>query len=433
MKRNSAWGWAGMLMVLGGALLACSDVGDSSAVPGAGDDATADGSPGAGSDANQSGGDSAPGEAGSADEGGSQGDSTAAETGSGDSSRADSTVVDTGTLDSGTPGPGAQDAGGVVSPVPDTGGGGISPPAEGGGTVPATVDAGTSDGGAVDASIPEAGPNDAGGADSTLDGSMFDASIQEGGAPDAGGPDSGGGEAGIADAGSDTGSVQGQDSGGGPTPCTTAPCAASGPNSVHCEASPQHVCTPTEALIVNYDIANNAQGPGVNLPASCYTCMIANACLDGSGNGTPPAGNGSGTDVSNSECGDPNGAGANAPFDNPNVSRTNVAQCFDALTCALTSNGSASNCTHSQLPPSVSNCYCGANIGSLCLASPASAVGVCATSIAADIGSTDPTTVLEHFTDTTYSPGAVGLAILNCALTAPATPPSAAKCPTCFH
>jgi len=146
-------------------------------------------------------------------------------------------------------------------------------------------------------------------------------------------------------------------------------------------------------------------------------------------------GNGSGTDVTNSECGDPNGPGANFPFDNPNVSGASVAatqRCLDALNCALNSNGSTPNCTKSEAPHSVSNCYCGANTGSTCLASPASAIGVCASNIATDLGTTDPTTALGKFTDTTYSPGGVGLAILNCALTAPATTPAAATCPTCF-
>ncbi len=240
-------------------------------------------------------------------------------------------------------------------------------------------------------------------------------------------------EAGAPEVGPDTGAETG--SGGAPTPCTTAPCAASGPNSVQCAASPNGVCTPTEAIIVAHDILKNGQGPGVNTNGSCYTCLVANACLDGSGNGPPPAGNGSGIAVTSSECGDPNGAGSNPPFDNPNVSSTNVAHCLDALTCTLTSSGanSPSECSLSQLPASVSNCFCGAHTGSTCLSSPAAAIGVCASSIATDIGSTDPTTVLSHFTDPTYSPGGVGLAILNCGLTAPATPPAAAKCPSCFN
>jgi hypothetical protein len=220
-----------------------------------------------------------------------------------------------------------------------------------------------------------------------------------------------------------------------PTACITAPCAASGTNSVRCQASANGVCTPTEAVIVAHDILKNGQGPGVNTNGSCYTCLIANACLDGSGTGVPPAGNNSGTPVTNSECGDPNGAGVNFPFDNPNASTSNPANCLSALTCVITSNGAnpASECSLSQAPPSVSNCYCGANTGSLCLSSPASAIGVCASIIDTDIGSTDPTTVLSNFTNTTFSPGGVGLAILNCGLTAPATPPAAAKCPSCFN
>ncbi len=223
--------------------------------------------------------------------------------------------------------------------------------------------------------------------------------------------------------------------GGPPTACTVAPCGVCGPNSVQCAASPNGVCTPTEALIVAHDVIKNGQGPGINTNGSCYTCLVANACLDSSGSGPPPAGNGSGIAVTSSECGDPNGAGVNPPFDNPNASTSNPASCLSALSCALTSNGAnpASECSLSQLPASVSNCYCGANTGSSCLSSPAAPIGACASIIDTDIGSTDPTTVLSHFTDPTFSPGGVGLAILSCGLTAPATPPAAAKCPTCFN
>ncbi len=251
-------------------------------------------------------------------------------------------------------------------------------------------------------------------------------------------------DASTVDTGIDTGAVDtgidtGTGSGGAVSACTTAPCAASGANSVQCAASPNGVCTPTEAIIVAHDILKNGQGAGINTNGSCYTCLVVNACLDGSGTGGPgPTGNGSGISVTNSECGDPNGAGVNPPFDNPNVSGASAAatqQCLDALTCTLTSSGAnpASECSLSQLPPSVSNCYCGAHTGSTCLSSPAAAIGVCASNIDTDIGSTDPTTVLSHFTDTTHSGGGVGLAVLNCGLTAPATAPAAAKCPTCFN
>ncbi len=216
-----------------------------------------------------------------------------------------------------------------------------------------------------------------------------------------------------------------------PTACTSAPCGA---NTVTCPASANGVCTATEQLIINHDILKNNQAAGAPSNSSCYACLVLNACLDSSG-AAFPAGNGSGTPVTNSECGDPNGAGVNFPFDNPNASTSNPAACLSALSCVLTSNGTnpSSECSLSQVPPSVSNCYCGANTGSSCLGSPADAIGVCASTIDTDIGQTDPTTVLSHFTDTTYSPGSVGLQVLNCGLTSPATPPAAAKCPTCFN
>jgi hypothetical protein len=148
------------------------------------------------------------------------------------------------------------------------------------------------------------------------------------------------------------GSCEGQP----PTACVAAPCGVCGPNSVLCSGSPNGVCTPTEALIVAHDVLKNGQGPDINTDGGCYTCLVANACLDSSGSGPPPAGNGSGTAVTNAECGDPNGPGLNPPFDNPNVSLTNVGQCLDALACTLTTDGTnpASECSLSQPPASVS-------------------------------------------------------------------------------
>jgi stigma-specific protein Stig1 len=223
-----------------------------------------------------------------------------------------------------------------------------------------------------------------------------------------------------------------------PVACTGFTAGANTPaGCVTCPASPNGVCTATEQVIIAHDILKNAQLAGAPKTTSCYSCLVINACLDSSA-AAFPAGNGSGIAVTNSECGDPSGAGDNPPFNNVNVSGASAAAtaaCIDALSCALTSNNTspASECSLSQAPPSVSNCYCGADTGSTCLSSPAAAIGVCASKIAADIGTTDPTTVLSHFTDTTFSGGGVGLAILNCGLTAPATPPAAAKCPTCFN
>ena len=206
------------------------------------------------------------------------------------------------------------------------------------------------------------------------------------------------------------------------------------PGCVTCPASPNGVCTATEQVIIDHDILKNGQSHGAPKTTSCYSCLVLNACLDSSG-AAFPAGNGSGTPVTNSECGDPNGAGLNPPFDNRNASTSNPANCLSALACALTSNGAnpPTECSLSQVPASVSNCYCGAATGSSCLSSPAAPIGVCASIVDTDIGLTDPTSVLANFVDRAFSPGGVGLAILDCGLSARAPPPAAANCPTCFN
>ncbi|MGA7122265.1 MAG: hypothetical protein WBY94_19335, partial [Polyangiaceae bacterium] len=439
MKRNRAWGWAAVLVLWSSSIVGCSDVGDSSAVPGqggGGDDAAAGTPVGESGVPNQSSGEAASeaAPANAPDAGAPEVGSTVSDSGGADSSHPDSTV--SATMDSGSPGTTTPETGGPP-PVMESGSPSPQPEAsvpDTGTTNPGTPDAGMDAGPATS----DAGPQDAGGLDATVADTGVDAETPDTGTPDSGASDSGE-DTGTPDAGNDAGRDSGSDtgastdSGGSPTPCTTAPCAASGANSVHCAASANGVCTATEALIVSYDIAYNGQGPGENLTTSCYTCMVVNACIDGSGaSGPGPTGNGSG-DVTNSECGDPNGPGVNFPFDNANVSGASMAatqRCLDALNCALNSNGSSPNCTKSEVPHSVSNCYCGANTGSNCLTSPASPIGVCASNIATDLGTTDPTTVEGKFTDTTYSAGGVGLAILNCALTAPATAPAAATCPT---
>ncbi|MDP9002656.1 MAG: hypothetical protein M3O46_21410 [Myxococcota bacterium] len=197
-----------------------------------------------------------------------------------------------------------------------------------------------------------------------------------------------------------------------PTACTTAPCAASGANSAQCVGSPGGVCTPTQAIIMNYDIAHNGQGAGAAVAIGCYRCMVDNACLDADGTT-----NTLGTAVTNAECGDPDPASPNPPFASRNVSATNVPHCIDALSCLLTGNaGAVPHCTTTPpSPASVSNCFCGSNRGSACIASPSAPVGTCASKEFTDLGTTDPTTALSHYTDTTFSPGGVGNAILNCA------------------
>lgn len=261
--------------------------------------------------------------------------------------------------------------------------------------------------GVMDSTVPDTGAPDTGGSDVTVADAV---------SPDTGQADSAVRDTGPADsARTDVGTAEtGVDSAGGSTTaCTVAPCSASGPNSAKCSGSPNGVCTPTQAIVMNYDIAHNGQGPGAPIALGCYMCMITNACLDADGTT-----NTLGTAVTNAECGDPDvPPPANPPFASRNVSATNTAKCIDAFTCLLTGNGGAEpHCTTTApSPPSISNCFCGTNRGSTCIASPSAPNGICAAREVIDLGTTDPTTALSHYVDTTYSPGGVGNAILNCA------------------
>jgi hypothetical protein len=394
--RARARGWLALVVVLcGGATGACSDVGDSSAVPagpGGGDDSTAPeaqtGTPDPGIDGMSA--DSPVTEAGSSDASTPYADSTVAEAGR--ESSADSTVVETGPVSTSADG-GALDAGAPDTGALDTG----------------RADSAGGDAGPANTGVADARPGDSSTEDAGSD-SASDSAVADTGAPDAG---------------RDTG---GPDASNSVSACVTAPCAATGADSARCSGSPGGVCTPTEAIVMNYDIAHSGQGPGAPLPGGCYMCLVANACIDADGTT-----NGLGIPVTNAECGDPNGMGENPPFDSLNGSSTSVPACLDALTCVLTGDeGALPHCTTALSPFTTGNCFCGANRGAACIASPSSPTGVCASSEFTDLGTTDPTTATGHFTDPT-NPGGVGNAIMNCAVTALSggtTPPI--DCGSCF-
>lgn len=268
---------------------------------------------------------------------------------------------------------------------------------------------------------PSVGPMDGSGEAMSADAGFGDVASTDAGAFDAFGEDSSVVDTGSADTGrADFATADGAPDAGADsnttstTACTTAPCATSGPNSARCSGSPDGVCTPSEAVVMNYDIAHNGQGPGTPVAAGCYICMITNACLDADGTT-----NTLGTAVTSAECGDPDPAPAtvNPPYASRNVSLSNVANCIDALTCSITGNGGAEpHCTVSAPPPaSISNCFCGQHRGSACITSAAAPTGVCAAKEFIDLGTTDPVAALSHYTDETFSPGGVGNAILNCA------------------
>jgi hypothetical protein len=206
----------------------------------------------------------------------------------------------------------------------------------------------------VDTGAPESSTPDAamdGGVDSTVDASNNETGSDSG--PDAtvdAGPDAGidtGIDAGT-DGSTDTGGPDAPIDAGGPTPCTMAPCAAHGPNSVLCDGNTMHnnVCTPTEALYVERDIAKGYLTAAGQLDpsTSCYECMMSNGGLN---DDLVP------TDKGN-ECGDVPSTAKTL------TGETGVQACLDTLTCMI-----AQACDTAS-PPSF--CFCGAGgAGTACL------------------------------------------------------------------
>ena len=369
----------------------CSDVGDSSAVPGQGREA------GSGEDATFLSGDDS-GETGSSS------------TVSGDSTTSSGTE-DSGALgeepgvaaDTGVPG---SDGGTEQDAVMST----ADAPVDSAAVQPETssvVDAGQDVG--SDTSVPEASPDvsteaqtDAGDASQSVPDTGVDATLDSGAGVDCPMPEA----------------------------CTQAPC---GNNCVPCwGSSTTGVCTPTEALVINYDILKNALTATAppSKATSCYYCMIAGICLDSLPKESVEV-DGVKVITENAqglECGDPMTA--------DNIAAMNPGQCLDALSCTLTGNGSNVTCTTStpdmaSTDPNatVGNCYCGANMGADCINPSLGPIGVCKANEATDVsayvgGASDVTDTLADFTAPNLSPGGVGNQVLNCALTA--------NCNACF-
>ncbi len=226
-----------LALAMGVAATACSDVGDSSAVPSTGGDSTMEGGSIDATAADDS----------------ETGVSTDATNDGG--SAADALLRDAGTVDSATTVTGAEDAGVTGPGTPDAGGSAMGMP-----------DAGAKEAGAA------ADAGDAG----TLGVDAADAGMTtEGGGPTSG-PDAG--DAGAVDSGQ--GGTEG--GGGGLRPCTVA----GDMNCVQCQyndTAPRAdgTCTPTEATIVQYDIdQGHSPTSGASGPDTCYGCLAYNGCLD---------------------------------------------------------------------------------------------------------------------------------------------------------
>jgi hypothetical protein len=204
------------------------------------------------------------------------------------------------------------------------------------------------------------------------------------------------------------------DAGAIPTPCTSVPCTASGPNSVECDGNtgmnaPAGVCTPTEVRLVDRDVKNGNLTPAGQLkpyaPAtktgSCYECMVFNDCIDDDVNGD-----------SGNECADVKVATLDT--------EPGPQECLDTLDCIQSSVCDTAN------PPE--SCFCGTASGASCLTAGAAngpclsleidglAIGTCSTTYPAAKSCTegDPTATSKAYDDQTRPAGNAN-ALLGCA------------------
>jgi hypothetical protein len=336
----------------------CTDVGDNTANPG--DDA------GNGIDATSAGDATQASDDGGGDDGGQPA------TGSGPDATPGSTSDDGAS-------PGEPDDTGVPN-VEDSGATEAgTPEEEEAGMDAATVDAGgldaTIEAGPIDAGVVEAGAAEAGTVDAGLHDAGEDATVVEAGTPDAGTPDTGAG------GGHDAGIV---------------PCTAMGQTGcVKCPANTADngVCTPTEALIVEHDIAKGyLDSTGQLLPfqmgipvvqGSCYSCLNANACLDDNVSDT------------GNECSDTGDLAGQA-------AGSGVQLCLDTLSCILSTDcqGAGGTAGTSAAAPNINLCYCGGNnAGSVCKTAGAAVNGLCVAKEVAGFGyaQSDNTDILNDY------------------------------------
>ncbi len=263
-------------------------------------------------------------------------------------------------------------------------------------------EAGVADEGAPDASSPDAGTSDSGSGAGSPDSEVSDTGTPDAGVIDTGAPDAGA----LVDSGTPDSGTPADSAGGSPTACTSAPCAASGPNSVQCpnNTAGNGVCTPTEALIVARDIAqgnltaagqlkpSSGTGPSF-VQGSCYTCLNFKDCLDGNGGDT------------GNECGD-------SPDLSTGAVGSGVGQCIATLTCILNTDcqgaGGIAGTSAVAAQETVGLCYCGGNNpGSTCLTAGTNTNGLCVTQEAAGFGFafSDNTDIVPNLTSQSFPSG----------------------------
>jgi hypothetical protein len=202
------------------------------------------------------------------------------------------------------------------------------------------------------------------------------------------------------------------------TACTQSPCGASGPNSVLCDGNtgsnePAGVCSPTEAVFVDRDIAagnltaTNQLKPYVpsTKTGSCYECLVFDDCIDDDIYGD-----------TGKECGDVTAATLDG--------EPGRQECLDTLACIFTSKCDTAD------PPS--SCFCGTASGAACLGAGAAngpclaleidglGIGTCSTTYPSPKSCTegDPTATSKAYSDQTRPAGNanafMGCAYSNC-------------------
>jgi hypothetical protein len=338
--------------------LACSDVGDSSAISSEGDgqgqleDATAPG------DENSS-------------------SSSTSEAGSEESSPSTTPEAGSGGVDAGS------DSSTGQPPGLDTG------------TTPVSEAEGPDDSGAdVDSTLEDAAPDGATASEGE-ESSVADVTSNDA-ASDVAQADSA-----AVDSSSSADSSDSSSSSGSLVPCTTA----GQTNCVQCPGSTDGVCTTTEAIFVNIDITNHAvtsNTPDDNMNG-CYQCMLNGSCID-----SPSE------HQSDLECED---LGTATFTDGTMPTQTGAAAtlCDDAISCVVgtTGNGCALNAEGEAF------CYCGSGPGSTigdCDSTGSAVNGACLSTLTLGYKytETDTSDVLPHLTDNA-EPSGKAMAILSCA------------------
>jgi hypothetical protein len=293
----------------------------------------------------------------------------------------------------------------------------------------AEIDGGTPEAGEPDAAAEAGAPDaaqEAGERDAAQDAGLDATLIDAGTGADAGAPEGGTQDSGGADAG--TGHSL-------PVPCTTA----GQTNCVECDQNTDHLCTPTEAILLTRDIekglySGNLPAPTVSMTGgSCYECLAVNDCVDSTAMG-----------FTGLECGDLAAAAA-------------VQPCLDALNCVLgspqagtagatgtpdpaaTSASLAADCTNAG--DGVFNCFCGSNdtnttacgaAPTVAAAQPTSPNGACQLQVFAGTGATSSTANSTIITDLSNVNLGAGLAF-SIPICAGSNQSVGQACPQCYQ